>query len=320
MKKTPIAPVAALVAALMLPGTPATADTMDIEPTSSFAWLDGEVTDVEFDPVGRMWVWNVFSSEGSPHGQQTNVFTKDADGNWDHSFRFRLKKHNPFKVAFAQDGRMFSVDGYNCVLHTAKLRANGKAKSVTKLKFRMSFCPSRLQPIDGRKVILISSDQIREYKWPMSKRSKPIRTIGYGLNDIDDELVGSDGAVYFAVGDGTSQSVHVVLPSQSGLVQAGRTFSIHADYSPEDIRGMSFTREGDLALKMGSNVAIFPTTAEGDNQIPDTYYRLGDAVASEGGDVAFDSSGLMVITEFGRELPVRVFFESECPRSAQAIC
>jgi hypothetical protein len=321
MKRSSFALSAVLAASLVLPTTPATADTYDVGFSSaSFTWLDGEVTDVAFDPAGRMWVWNVFSSEESPHGFQTNVFRKDSDGNWDHSFRFRLKKHNPFKVAFSRDGRVFSVDAFNCVLHTAKLKANGKTKSVTKLKFRMSFCPSRVQPIDGRRVVLISSDQIREYKWPMSSRSKPVRAIEYGLNDITDERVGSDGAVYFAVGDGTNQSVHVFLPTQSGDSSPGRAFTIHADYSPEDIRGMSFTPEGELALKMGSNVALFPTTTEGDNMVPETYYRFGTEPSNGGGGLAFDTNGLMAIVEHAHELPVRLFFESDCRRSTDAIC
>lgn len=88
MRQNPFAIVAALVTALILPGTPATADTMDIEPTSSFAWLDGHATDVEFDPAGRMWIWNSAYDPGFPHGEQANIFTQDADGNWGHSFRF----------------------------------------------------------------------------------------------------------------------------------------------------------------------------------------------------------------------------------------
>ena len=319
MKKTPIALVAALVIALMLPGTPATAATMDIEPTSSFAWLDGHATDVEFDPAGRMWVWNSAYDPGLSHGQQTNIFTQDSDGTWDHSFRFRLKKHDSFEVAFAMDGTVFSTD-VRCTLQIAKLKASGAVKSHKKIKFKRSFCPYLAKPIDGTKVVVVSSDQIREYKLPFTSRSKPKRTIRYGLNDFRDVVVGPDGAVYLAVGDETNQSVHVFLPTQSGLAQSARNFEIHSDYSPRAIQGMSFTREGDLALKMGSSVAVFPTTTVGANQVPDSYYQFDEAPFNLMGDVGFDSSGLMVITEYGHELPVRVFFGSECPRSAQAIC
>lgn len=321
MKRTPFALAAVLVTSLMLPIAPVAAETIDLEPSSSsFAWLDGEVTDVAFDPSGRMWAWNSFSSGDSPHGFQTNVFRKDSEGNWDHAFQFRFKRYNPSNVAFSRDGRVFSLDSYNCILHTGKVKANGKVKSAKKLKFTMRFCPYLVQPINGRKVILISSDQIREYKWPMSSRSKPIRTIEYGLNDVTDQRVGSDGAVYFAVGDGTNQSVHVFLPTQSGDSSHGRSFSIHADYSPENIRGMSFTPEGELALKMGSTVALFPTTATGEDQVPDTYYRFGSTLSNGGGGVAFDQAGLMAIVEYAHELPVRIFFDSECPRSVQAVC
>ncbi len=321
MKRSSFALSAVLAASLVLPTTPATADTYDVGYSSaSFTWLDGEVTDVAFDPAGRMWVWNVFSSEESPHGLQTNVFKKDSEGNWDHAFRSRLKRHNPYEITFSPNGTLFSADGYTCKLHIAKLKRNGKVKSHKKLKFTMDFCPSRVQPIDGRKVVLISSGEIREYKLPMSKRSQPLRTILYGLNDITDERVGRDGAVYFAVGDGTNQSVHVFLPTQSGDSPPGRSFSIHADYSPENIRGMSFTPEGELALKMGSTVALFPTTAAGDDQVPGTFYRFGTEPSSGGGDVAFDANGLMTIVEHAHELPVRIFFDSDCPRSAQAIC
>jgi hypothetical protein len=83
---------------------------------------------------------------------------------------------------------------------------------------------------------------------------------------------------------------------------------------------MSFTPEGELALKMGSTVALFPTTAAGDDQVPGTFYRFGTEPSSGGGDVAFDANGLMTIVEHAHELPVRIFFDSDCPRSAQAIC
>lgn len=321
MKRQGLVAVTALISALLLPVTPANADPIDIEAdSSSFTWLDGQVSDVTFDPSGRMWVWNTMYNPGLPHGLQTNVFTQGLDGNWTHAFRFRLKNHDPHNVTFSSDGRLFSLDSYHCVLRTAKLKASGKPKSVTKRKFRMSFCPYHVQPIDGRKVILISSDQIREYKWPISARSKPIRTVRYGLNDIDDLLVGSDGTVYFAIGDYVNQSVQVFLPTQSGDSSPERSFTIHGDYSPQDIRGMSFTPGGDLALKMGSSVAIFSASAQGVSQIPDTYYRFGDAPSLDRGDVAFNiNSGLMVVTEYGHEMPVRVFFGPSC-RLAERIC
>lgn len=320
MRQSPFAIVAALVTALILPGTPATAATMDIEPTSSFAWLDGHATDVEFDPAGRMWVWNSAYDPGFPHGEQTNIFTQDSEGNWGHAFRFRLKKHDSFEVAFATDGTVFSTDFARCTLQIAKLKASGAVKSHKKIKFKRSFCPYIAQPIDGRKVVLVSSTEIREYKLPFTSRSKPKRTVRHGLNEFTDVLVDTDGAVYLAVSADADQGVHVFLPTQSGLAQSARNFEIHDDYSPRGINGMSFTREGDLALKMGANVAIFSTATVGVNQIPDTYYRFDESTFYLMGDVGFDSSGLMVITEYGHQPPVRVFFGSECPRSVQAIC
>jgi hypothetical protein len=320
MRQNPFAIVAALVTALILPGTPATADPMDIEPTSSFAWLDGHATDVEFDPAGRMWIWNSAYDPGFPHGEQANIFTQDADGNWGHSFRFQLKRHSSFEVAFATDGTVFSTDFARCTLQIAKLKASGAVKSNKKIKFKRSFCPYTAQPIDGRKVVLVSSEEIREYKLPLTSRSKPKRTVRHGLSEFSDVLVGTDGTVYLAVGPNTNQSVHVFLPTQSGLAQSARNFEIRSDYSTKAIVGMTFTREGDLALKMGANVAIFPAATVGDDQIPDTYYRFGESTFYLRGDVGFDSSGLMVITEYDHEPPVRIFFESDCPRTAQAVC
>lgn len=322
MKRTPFVLAAVLVTSLALPIAPVAAETIDLEPSSSssFAWLDGHATDVAFDPIDRMWVWNDSYDPSFPHGQQTNVFSRGADGEWIHSFRFRLKRHDAFEVAFAGNGTVFSTDVSRCTLQITKLKANGAVKSSKKIKFKRSFCPSLAQPIDGGKLVLVGYGTTSVYKLPFSSRSKPIRTIRYEGNGITDELVGSDGTLYIARGDFTNQSVDVFPPTQRGDSPTSRTFAIHADYSPQNIVGMSFTREGDLALKMGPSVAVFSTTTEGDNQIPGTYYRFGAEPTLFGGDVEFDASGLMVVTEFLHELSVRVFFDSECRRIAQAVC
>jgi hypothetical protein len=321
MRRTPLVLLFSLLAGLTLPASPATAETLDIEPTSWFERPYGHVTDVEFDPSGRMWLWNNWSNSDYDYGLQTHVYTKNELGVWGHAFRFRLKNHNPNQIAFDNRGRVYSADAYRCVLNVVTLKASGKVKSQKKVKFKGNFCPSVVQPINGRKAILVTSDLIREYKLPITSRSRPIREIQYGREYAKDIRVGSDGAVYIAYGSANNltKGVEVYLPTQSGVSSPGRSFTIHADYAPQDIERMSFSGGGELAIKMASTIALFPTTTSGANQTPQWSYRVGEP-SGQSGDVAFDPFGLMVVVDYLQPQTVRNFFEMLCTRRVEAIC
>jgi WD40 repeat protein len=301
--------------------SPASADPVDITPTSSFEWLDGHATDVEFDPSGRLWVWNISYDTNLPHGQQTNVFTKNANGNWDHAFRFRAKGVPVGDVSFSSDGTVFIPNGYRCKLSVITLKANGKVKKHKVVKFKGRFCPYMAQPIDGGQIAVAGSDKVNFYRLPITSRSKPVRTlVPTHTNNLTDMLVGPDGSVYVAYGNVVTQGVDVYLPSQSGMTLPNNSFSIASDYSPVDIYGMSMTPSESLALKMESTVAIFPTNTNGSDQVPSLFYRFGTP-SYLGGDLEFDSTGRMAVAEWGYSPPVRVFFEAPpCAPRPEARC
>ena len=184
--------------------TPATAAfaTIDIQdPTTETTWNGGQVEKIEFDPSGRLWVWN--DPYSPPYGQQTNVLVRDEAGNWNQSFRFKPRKFGAvIDIHFADDGTMYATS-FNSKLAVVTFKPSGAVKKVTQFKFSDRESPDSVTPIDGNKLSFVRYNKLTEYALPFTARSKPIRTMKTTTPSSwgNQTLVAPDGTLYYSYTD-----------------------------------------------------------------------------------------------------------------------
>jgi hypothetical protein len=286
----------------------------EVSPTTETTFNEGQVEKIEFDPSGRLWVWNDVYSPSLPYGPQANVFTKDEAGNWNQSFRFTIPKFGTVSdIHFADDGTMYATS-FNSKLAVVTFNMDGSVKKVKQFKFSGRKSPDSVTPIDGNKLSFVRYNQLTEYRLPFTARSKPIRTLKTNTHNSwgNQTLVGSDGTLYLSFTDDETNEaaeVDVYVPSQSGSASPDHTFTVDPDYAGHYIGGMTFTPEGDLALRIKQRVVFLPTDADGTDLVPTTGFTFAD-----GGyyycDVAFDSTGVMALADYGVTNSLRFFFET----------
>lgn len=322
---------AAATIALVTTSVPAFAATEDISPTSSLAWLDGHATNIEFDPSGRMWVWNNAYDPGLNHNMQTNVLVKNNVGDWELSYRLRIKRFETRDISFASDGTMYAagVRGRVCQLAVVTFNGDGSVKKSKTHSFPLKFCPLYATPTDGGKIVLVGwarrqgpvlDAAIKEYSLPFSARKRATREIKFDMGNNSDVAIGQDGAVYVTQGENMTGGVDVFTASQRGTVEPDHSFTVHPDYGEWVVGGLAFTPSGQLALKSKASVSLYPTSSSGTNLVPDTFYRFTD-FAWNGDDVAFDADGVMVTADYGLSSPIRFFFETPpCGLRPEARC
>jgi hypothetical protein len=298
--------------------TPATAAfaTIDIQdPTTEITWNGGQVEKIEFDPSGRLWVWNNPYDPSLPFGQQTNVLVRDEAGNWNQSFRFKPRKFGDVTdIHFADDGTMYATS-FNSKLAVVTFKPSGAVKKVTQFKFSDRESPHSVTPINGNKLSFVRYNKLTEYALPFSARSKPIRTMkittqyGWGAQT----LVAPDGTLYASYTDDANLAaeVDVYVPSQSGSSLPDHFFTIDPEIAGYYIGGMTFTPEGNLlALRINQRVVFVPADASGSNLVPDSGFSFAGTHVGYWCDVAFDSSGVMALADYDATNSLRFFFET----------
>jgi hypothetical protein len=303
-------PLAALsLIAVGLSGVaPATAETIELQPESTLDWNEGQADQVAFDPSSeRLWVWNRAHNPSLPYGNQVNVLAKNSDGDLQYSFRWKYRSFSPSDISFASNGTMYATD--DCKVAVVTFKANGRVKKTKLVKFKRGVCPLVSTPIDGNKIILADDEKIREYRLPLTSRSRAIRTITYSEEyDVRAEIVvASDGSV-FVSHYSASDGVDFYSPSQSGTVDPNRSFTIHPDYGRWYITDMSLGYSGNIYLRVNGDILVYQTTASGINQVPVVEYDLGEDVFQGGRGLAWDGYSRFVTVDYGQNPSLRFYF------------
>jgi hypothetical protein len=300
---------------LSAPVTAAHAAIDDVAPTTETTWNEGQVEKIEFDPFGRLWVWNNPYSPSLPYGPQTNVLVRDESGNWDQSFRFKPRKFgNVLDIHFADDGTMYATS-FNSKLAVVTFKPSGAVKKVTQFKFLDRESPDSVTPIDGNKLSFVRYNKLTEYAMPFTARSKPIRTMKTTTHSSwgNQTLVAPDGTLYYSYTDyatNEAAEVDVYLPGQEGSSSPDHSFTVDPGYAGYYIGGMTFTPDGELALRINQRVVLFPSDASGSNLVPASGYSFAGSHVGYWSDVAFDSTGIMALADFNATNSLRFFFET----------
>jgi hypothetical protein len=307
---TILRPLAALsLIAVGLSGVaPASAETIELRPESTLQWNEGQADNVAFDPSSeRLWVWNRTTDPSLPYGEQVNVFAKDSEGEWQHSYRWRYRLSSPSDISFASNGTMYVTD--ECKVAVVTFKANGRVKKSKLIKFKRGVCPDVATPIAGKKIILADGEKIREYRLPLTSRSRAIRTITYSdeYSYNSEILVDNDGTV-FVTHNSQADGVDAYSPSQRGTVDPDRSFTIHPDYARWYITDMSLGYSGNIYLRVNGDILVYQTMASGDNQVPVVEYDLGEDIFGPGRGLAWDGYSRFVTVDYQQSPALRFYF------------
>lgn len=306
---TLLRPLAALaLIAVGLSGvSPASAtETIDLTPSTSLQWNDGETTDVQFDPSGRLWVWNTTTRPSLPYGEQVNVFTEGLGGDWFPSFRWKPGKFFPKDMIFSSNGTMYATGGGKVAI--VSFKRNGAVKKMKTVKFKGGFYPLSVSLNESGNIVLADDQNIREYRLPLSSRSRALRTVTFSEDySFQNEFhVGRDGNVYISHAS-TSDGVDVYTPEQQGTVAPARSFTIHPDYGRWNITDMSDGYSGNLYLRVNGDILVYQTGAFGDNQNPVVEYNLGEDSFNDVSGMAWDGFSTFVTVDYAQGTPIRFY-------------
>lgn len=304
-----LGPLATLsLSAIVFSGvSPASAEPIDLTPTSTLDWNEGQTTAVQFDPSGRLWVWNTGYSPDLPYGFQVNVFVEDREGAWSRSYRWKPRGFFPSIINFASDGTMYATDG--CKLGVVTFKPTGAVKKLKKVSFKRSFCPRSATPIDDNKVVLVSSKQAREYQLPIKSNARPLRTITFEEEyDYHSKiLVADDGTVYRSHDSLISDGVDVYTPSQEGTVGPDNSFTIHPDLGTWYITGMSLGFDGFIYLRVNGDILVYETSTTGSDQMPWAEWNLGEDPSRASYGLSFDGASTFATVDFTTRPSVKFY-------------
>lgn len=305
-------PLAALslVAVGLLGVSPASAtETIDLTPTKTLQWNEGETTDVQFDPSGRLWVWNNAQSGSLPYGQQINVFVEDSEGDWQRSFRWKPRNFMPTDLAFASNGTMYAMG--RCKVITVSFKRNGRVKKTKTVKFKGGFCPQAGAINEAGNIVFVDDSYIREYRLPLSSRSRALRTVTFteDYSDQNEFHAGRDGNVYISQYS-TSDGVDIYTSEQQGDAAPARSFTLHPDYGRWYITDMSDGYSGGLYLRINGDILVYQTSVFGDNLNPVVEYDLGEDLFEGESAMAWDGYSTIVTVDYAQNPSLRFYFLS----------
>lgn len=286
--------------------SPALADTVDLTPSTTLEWNEGQTSNAQFDPSGRLWVWNTDYSPGLPYGKQVSVFVEDLDGDWFHSYRWKPRKFFPRDMTFASSGTMYATG--NCKLATVSFKSNGRVKKMKTVKFKGGFCPLSASLNETGNIVLVDDSYIREYRLPLSSRSRALRTITFSEDYGSENQIHAsrDGNVYISHG-ASSDGVDVYTADQQGMVAPARSFTIHPDYGSSQITDIADGVYSYITLRVNGDILIYDNAITGLNQIPLIEFNLGEDTPEPFLGVAYDGTSTYVAVNYG-EIPALKFY------------
>jgi hypothetical protein len=282
---------AVLAAGSQLPASPAGAATEVLTPVSEVNWLRGDVTNVAFDPSGRLWAWNVGYLGENGTGMRTNVFTVDGSNAMHWSKAFKPKKFTVNDLGFDSSGTLYASNFTKTILVT-KFKSNGKVKKSTKVK--LAHIAAHHFVTSNDHLYTIFEGKIDEYLLPLTTHASPIRTLTTTSDNYAQIAADDSGNIYVTQSDVYDGGVDVFTPSQSGSVSPDHSFTIDPTYGDGYITDITFTESGNLAVGYaGVGIAIFSIETTGSDQIPLTWFPDTDNSYYVG--LAFDGLGAMPV-------------------------
>lgn len=315
-----------IVASLTLVFAPLKADaaTIPITPTSSFAFVNQYTQHVRFDGNGRLWVWNTAWSTNDPASRPAvKVYEKDGP-TWSNVATVKAKKFAMFSLRFGSDGKGYSTNARKNEVVVFTLGADSAPTRIARVALKIRARVIDVFPAADDRVYVLSNSRLDVYDKPLTKKSRPVRTIKHYFPNYSQVVVSSGGKIFVSTGDTSNGPISVFTSTQSGNVEPDHTILLDGELDANRyVSDLSLTADGRIAVAYWSaGVAIFPESAAGEAVTPDTWYPESDPVSNLQG-VDFDDSGVMAIADFKSGDPgdsILVYFESGCGLEPQRGC
>jgi hypothetical protein len=196
----------------------------------------------------------------------------------------------------------------NCTVATVSFKRNGNVNKMKTVKFKGGFCPIVASVIEGNKILLADDDNIREYRLPLSSRSRALRTVTFSEDyGTQSQIHASrDGTVYLSHGS-SSDGVDVYTSTQQGTVGPARSFTIHPDYGRWNITDIADGADDYIILRVNGDIFIYPNTTTGPNQIPLIEFSLGADTLESTLGLAFRGPSTYVAVDYD-QVPALKFY------------
>jgi hypothetical protein len=308
MNRKSIAIVAALISALLVPLTPATAATESITPTSEITFDIPLAQKMRFDALGRAWIWNTVSNSGYPSKPRLAIFAKDAS-TWTRIQTVKAKKVTVNTLRFAPDGSAYATNFRKNEIVLWKVNNAGTVRKARRVALRGRAVPLDAFPNSDGSLFVLYRNRIDEFALPLRRKELPVRTIKAEFPDYSMLVALADRTIFVMQGDSNGAPLQVYGPNQSGVSEPTRTILIDSalDSSPTAL-DIALTPNGKVAVAyVSSGVALFEANASGGSVMPTTWYPQAPPLNSQGVD--FGPNGVMGLVDFMGTTSVKVYFE-----------
>ncbi len=307
MNRKQVSLAVALIGALLLPLTPATAETVSISPTSEITFDNEFAQSMRFDALGRAWIWNSVRSDTVPY--RLAIFER-APGAWARVQRVKAKKLIVNTLRFDSDGKAYATNFLKNEIVTWRVTDSGTVRKEQRVALRGRANPLDAFPNGEGSLFVLFGNRIDEFELPLRRKERPVRTI-YSASPLYSKLVALADGTVFVMSFATNARIEVFDASQSGVAEPARTIlidgTLSTDSNPTDI---ALTSDGDVAVVYWlSGIAIFSTSASGSSVTPDTWYPIEAPLDNPQG-VDFGPNGVMGIVDYAASTAVKVYFEN----------
>ncbi len=317
MRRISKALVAALISALLVPLTPATAATESISPSSEITFDNQLSQSMRFDALGRAWIWNPGSNETT--GPRLAIYEK-VSGGWARVQTVRAKKLRVNTLRFGSDGRAFATNSRKKEIVTWRVTDSGTVRKERRVDLRGRSIPLDAFPNANGSLFVLHRNRIDEFVLPLRRNERPVRTIRGEFRYYSKLVALADGTVFVMQGDSDNTPIEVYSPSASGVSEPTRTILIDsalATLTPTDI---ALTPDGKVAVAYWSTgVAIYDSSVYGSSVTPATWYPQSAPLVNLHG-VDFGPNGIMGLADYLQPTAVKVYFESMCAPRPEARC
>lgn len=309
MTRRPVSLIAALIGALLLPVTPATAETVSITPSSEITFDNTYAQTMRFDALGRAWIWNTLNNSGNPSKPRLAIFAKDGD-TWTRVQTVKAKKLTVNTLRFDSSGKAFATIFRKNEIVTWRVSDAGAVRKARRVSLRGRAVPLDAFPNAAGNLFVLYRDRIVEFDLPLRSKERPIRTITGEFRRYSKLVALVDGTVFVMQGDIGNTPIEVFEPGQSGAVEPARTILIDAALAASShASDIALTPDGNVAVAYwATGVAIYAPATFGSSVTPGTWYPQEEPIRNLQG-VDFAPNGVMGIADFDEPTAVKVFFE-----------
>jgi hypothetical protein len=307
MNRKQISLAVALIGALLLPLTPATAATVSISPTSEITFDNQSAQSMRFDALGRAWIWNTATNgEIRP---RLAIFRREP-GTWERVQTVKAKKLIVKTLRFDSDGKAYATNFLKNEIVTWRVADSGTVPKERRVALRGRSNPLDAFPNADGSLFVLYMDRIVEFDLPIRRKERPVRTI-YSESPFYSKLVALADGTVFVMTLANNAPIEVFDASQLGVAEPARTILIDgALTSYQYATDIALTPDGKVAVVYWfGGIAIFSTSASGSSLTPDTWYPLEAPLVNPQG-VDFMSNGVMGVADYVGDTAVKVYFEN----------